>query len=39
VEERRRIRMVLKCEVNARNKITAIGTSAVPVVRYIFWYY
>jgi hypothetical protein len=30
----RRLRMILKSELNARNKITAIGTSAVPVLRY-----
>jgi len=29
----RRIRMLLKCELNARNKITAIGALAVRVLR------
>jgi len=28
--------MILKSELNARNKITAIGTLAVPVLRYSF---
>jgi hypothetical protein len=28
--------MILKSELNARNKITAIGALAVPVLRYIF---
>ena len=28
--------MMLKCELNARNKITAIGALAVPVLRYSF---
>jgi len=31
-----RLRMVLKCELNGRNKITAIGALAVPVLRYSF---
>jgi hypothetical protein len=35
-EYRRRLRMILKCELNARNKITAIGALAVPVLRYSF---
>jgi hypothetical protein len=35
-EYRRRLRMILKFELNARNKITAIGALAVPVVRYSF---
>ena len=30
---RRRLRMILKSELNARNKITAIGALAVPVLR------
>jgi hypothetical protein len=33
-EYRRRLRMILKSELNARNKITAIGAIAVPVLRY-----
>jgi hypothetical protein len=33
-EYRRRLRMILKSELNARNKITAIGALAVPVFRY-----
>jgi hypothetical protein len=32
----RRLRMVLKSELNARNKITATGALAVPVLRYSF---
>jgi hypothetical protein len=28
--------MILKCELNARNKITAIGAVTVPVLRYSF---
>jgi hypothetical protein len=35
-EYRRRLRMILKSELNARNKITAIGAIAVPVLRYSF---
>jgi len=35
-EYRRRLRMVLKSELNVRNKITAIGALAVPVLRYSF---
>jgi len=31
-EYSRRLRMILKSELNARNKITAIGTLAVPVL-------
>jgi hypothetical protein len=30
----RRLRMILKSELNTKNKITAIGTLAVPVLRY-----
>ena len=33
-EYRSRLRMILKSELNARNKITAIGALAVPVLRY-----
>jgi hypothetical protein len=32
-EYTRRLRMILKSELNAKNKITAIGTLAVPVLR------
>jgi hypothetical protein len=32
----KRLRMILKSELNARNKITAIGALAVPVLRYSF---
>jgi hypothetical protein len=32
----RRLRMTLKSELNAKNKITAIGALAVPVLRYSF---
>jgi len=35
-EYSKRLRMVLKAELNARNKITAIGALAVPVLRYSF---
>jgi len=35
-EYRRRLRMLLKSELKARNKITAIGALAVPVLRYSF---
>jgi hypothetical protein len=31
-----RLRMIMKSELNARNKITAIGALAVPVLRYSF---
>jgi len=30
------VRLALKSEMNARNKITAIGALAVPVLRYSF---
>jgi hypothetical protein len=33
-EYNRRLRMILKSELNVRNKITAIGALAVPVLRY-----
>jgi len=32
----RRLRMILNSEMNARNKITANGALAVPVLRYTF---
>ena len=35
-EYSRRLRMILKSELNARNKITANGALAVPVLRYSF---
>ena len=35
-EYSRRLRMILKSELNARSKITAIGALAVPVLRYSF---
>ena len=35
-EYRRRLRMILKSELNARNKITAIGALAIPVLRQSF---
>ena len=35
-EYSRRLRMILKSELNARNKITAIGALAVSVLRYSF---
>jgi hypothetical protein len=33
-EYRRRSRMIMKSELNARNKITAVGALAVRVLRY-----
>jgi predicted neutral ceramidase superfamily lipid hydrolase len=35
-EYNRRLRMVLKSELNARNKITAVGALAVLLLRYTF---
>jgi hypothetical protein len=35
-EYTRRLRMILKSELNSKNKITAIGALAVPVLRYSF---
>jgi len=35
-EYSRRLRMIMKSELNARNKITAIGALAVPVLGYSF---
>ena len=35
-EYSRRLKMILKSELNARNKITVIGALAVPVLRYNF---
>ena len=35
-EYSRRLRMILKSQLNARNKITAIGALTVPVLRYSF---
>ena len=35
-EYSRRLRMILKCELNGRNKITTIGALAVPLLRYSF---
>ena len=35
-EYRRRLRMILKSELNAKKKITATGALAVPVLRYSF---
>jgi hypothetical protein len=32
----RKLRMILKSELKTKNKITADGTSAVPVLRYSF---
>jgi hypothetical protein len=34
-----RLRMILKSESNAKNKITAIGALDVPVLRYSFFYH
>jgi len=36
-EYSRRLRMILKCELNGRNKITAVGALAVRV-EIQFWY-
>jgi hypothetical protein len=35
-EYTRRLRIILKSELNAKNKITAIGALAIPVLRYSF---
>ena len=35
-EYKRRIKLVLKSELNARNKIAAINTLAVPVILYSY---
>jgi hypothetical protein len=35
-EYNKQLRIILKSELNARNKITAIGALAVPVLRYSF---
>jgi hypothetical protein len=35
-EYNRRLRLILKSKLNARNKVTAIGALAVPVLRYSF---
>ena len=35
-EYKRRVQLVLKSELNARNKITAINTLAVPVIVYSY---
>jgi hypothetical protein len=35
-EYTRRLRMILKSELNAENKITAVGALAIPVLRYSF---
>jgi hypothetical protein len=35
-EYSRRLRMILKSELNARNKITAVAALTVPVFRYSF---
>jgi hypothetical protein len=37
-EYTRILRKTLKYELNAKNKITAIGALAVPVLKYSFWY-
>ena len=36
LEYRRRLRMILRSELNAKNKITAVGALVVPVLRYSF---
>jgi hypothetical protein len=35
-EYTRRLRMILKSKMNAKNEITAIGALAIPVLRYSF---
>ena len=35
-EYSRRLRIILKSELNARNKIKAVGALAVPILRYSF---
>jgi hypothetical protein len=35
-EYNRRLRMILKSELNARNEITAIGAQEVPVLGYSY---
>ena len=35
-EYTRRLRMILKSKLNAKNKITAVGALALPLVRYSF---
>jgi hypothetical protein len=35
-ENTRKLRMILKSELNAKNKITTIGVLAIPVLRYSF---
>jgi hypothetical protein len=35
-EYTRRLRMILKSELNAKNKITAVGVLAIPVLKYSF---
>jgi len=35
-EYTRRLRMIVKSKMNAKNEITAIGALAVPVLRYSF---
>jgi len=35
-EYNKRLRMILKSEMNARNKVTATGTLAIPVLIYSF---
>jgi hypothetical protein len=37
-EYSRKLRMIVKSELNAKNKITAIGALAVPVLKIQFWY-
>jgi energy-coupling factor transporter transmembrane protein EcfT len=35
-ENTRRLRMIPKSQLNAKNKITAIGAFAIPLLRYSF---
>ena len=36
-EDNRRVRLILRTELNGRNKVEAINSLAVPVVQYSFW--
>jgi hypothetical protein len=35
-EHTRRLKMILKCKWNAKNKITRFGALAIPVLKYSF---
>jgi DNA topoisomerase VI subunit A len=38
-ENVRRLRLILNTELSAKNKMQAIGSLAIPVLRYSFWNY